>query len=65
MNYFISGPPGAGQPVHVAGAWESYTYTDNGFLKKSRPRQNFTWEQLAVLEQVFENDPLPWPVRER
>lgn len=62
MNGFVGGPAGVPK-VHVTGAWESYTYTDNGFLKKSRPRQNFTWEQLAVLEQVFENDPLPWPVR--
>ena len=35
---------------------------DDGVLKKSRPRQNFTWHQLSILEQVFETDPLPWPV---
>ena len=34
----------------------------DGLLKKSRPRQNFTWHQLSILEQVFETDPLPWPV---
>mmetsp|Transcript_9897 Transcript_9897/g.24507 ORF Transcript_9897/g.24507 Transcript_9897/m.24507 type:complete len:456 (+) Transcript_9897:164-1531(+) len=26
-----------------------------------RNRQNFTWRQVSVLEQVFETDPLPWP----
>jgi len=29
-------------------------------IKKSKPRQNFNWQQLSILEQVFETDPLPW-----
>jgi hypothetical protein len=31
-------------------------------IKKSKPRQNFNWQQLSILEQVFETDPLPWAV---
>ena len=31
-------------------------------IKKTRNRQNFTWRQVSVLEQVFETEPLPWPV---
>ena len=31
--------------------------------KRTRNRQNFSWRQLSVLEQVFETDPLPRPVR--
>lgn len=27
--------------------------------EKPRHRQNFSWRQLAVLEQVFDQDPLP------
>ena len=30
-----------------------------GDTKKKRSRQNFTWGQLSVLEQVFEAEPLP------
>jgi len=31
--------------------------------KKARTRQNFSWRQVSVLEQVFEIDPVPSPVR--
>ena len=31
--------------------------------KGARKRQNFSWRQISVLEQVFETDPLPRPVR--
>jgi len=31
--------------------------------KKARTRQNFSWRQVSVLEQVFEIDPVPCPVR--
>ena len=31
--------------------------------KTTRSRQNFSWRQIAVLEQVFEMDPLPRQVR--
>ena len=30
---------------------------------KPRHRQNFSWRQLAILEQVFDQDPLPKLVR--
>lgn len=33
--------------------------------KKARTRQNFSWRQVSVLEQVFEIGPLPSPVRAR
>ena len=38
------------------------TMSPDGQVKKTRNRQNFTWRQVSVLEQVFETDPLPWPV---
>ena len=31
--------------------------------EKTRPRQNFSWQQLSMLEQVFDQDPLPKLVR--
>ena len=34
-----------------------------GAAEKPRHRQNFTWRQLAILEQVFDQDPLPKLVR--
>jgi hypothetical protein len=33
--------------------------------KKVRTRQNFSWRQVTVLEQVFEIGPLPSPVHAR
>jgi len=32
---------------------------DEAKPKKRRSRQNFSWRQISVLEQVFETDPLP------
>ena len=33
--------------------------SSNASPDKPRHRQNFSWQQLAILEQVFDQDPLP------
>ena len=35
----------------------------SSYREKPRTRQNFSWRQVSVLEQVFETDPLPRQVR--
>ena len=50
----------AGVDLAVAHDAEAATVGDDEpQAKKRRSRQNFSWRQISVLEQVFETDPLP------
>ena len=63
----MEGPPGPLQQADDSGdpADDGADGEVGAGAEKPRHRQNFTWRQLAVLEQVFDQDPLPKMVRAR